>query len=69
MINIAFKKMGVEEFKLNLYFDKYKNKPLPNRNEFRKEFKKKHGNFKYLEELILMIEKYQIKKFGRTLFY
>lgn len=61
------KKLGVEEFKLNFYFNKYKDKSLPNRDDFRRIFKKTHGGFQYLEELILMIEKYQIKKYGRTL--
>lgn len=64
-------KKGVEnevnEFKLNYYFNIYKNLPLPNRDEFRKNFKKKHGKFQYLEELIVKIEQYQFKKYGMTL--
>lgn len=57
----------MEEFKLQFYFNLYKDKALPNREELRKNFKKIHGEFKYLEELILMIEKYQIKTYGCTL--
>ena len=57
----------MEEFKLNFYFNLYKDKCLPNRDTFRKNFKKEHGSFKYLEELIIEIEKYQIKKYGCTL--
>ena len=55
------------EFKLNMYFEMYKDKPLPNRDEFRKNFKKKHGKFQLLEELIYMIEKHQIGTYGETL--
>ena len=55
------------EFKLNYYFEMYKELPLPNRETFRFNFKKKHGNFQYLEELIKMIEDYQFKKYGETL--
>ena len=55
------------EFKLNMYFEMYKDLPLPNRDEFRKNFKKKHGKFQYLEELIKMIEDYQFEKYGQTL--
>lgn len=55
------------DFKLNYYFEMYKDKPLPNRVEFRKNFKKKHGKFQYLEELIIKIEKHQFKKYGMTL--
>ena len=55
------------EFKLNMYFEEYKDRSLPNRDEFRKNFKKKHGKFQYLNELIRMIETYQIKTYGQTL--
>ena len=57
----------MNDFKLEFYFNKYKDSSLPNRDEFRKKFKKEHGNFQYLEELILKIEKYQLKKYGCTL--
>lgn len=50
-----------------MYFEMYKDLPLPNRDAFRKNFKKKHGKFQYLEELIYMIEDYQIKNYGETL--
>lgn len=59
--------MSKLEFQLNMYFTEYKDKPLPNRDEFRKNFKKKHGKFQYLEELIKMIEEHQMKKYGETL--
>lgn len=55
------------DFKLNMYFEMYKDLPLPNRDEFRRRFKKKHGNFIYLNQLILDIERYQLKKYGTTL--
>ena len=57
----------MSDFKLNYYYEMYKDKPLPNRDEFRKKFKKKYGNFQYLEKLIEMIEKHQFKKYGMTL--
>lgn len=50
-----------------MYFEMYKDLPLPNRDEFRKNFKKKHGKFQYLEEVIKMIEDYQFEKYGQTL--
>lgn len=55
------------EFKLNYYFEKYKDVSIVRRNEFRQRFKKENGEFRYLEELILMIERYQIKKYGASL--
>lgn len=55
------------EFKLNYYFEKYKDVSIVRRNDFRQRFKKENGDFKYLEELILMIERYQIKKYGTSL--
>lgn len=55
------------DFKLQFYFNLYKDKGMPNRAEFRNNFKKSHGEFAYVEELIIMIERYQIKKYGCTL--
>ena len=55
------------DFKLKMFFAMYSDVPLPTRREFRDNFKKKHGEFQYLEELIIMIEKFQIKKYGTTL--
>lgn len=55
------------DFKLRMYFEMYKDLPLPNREKFRYNFKKKHGKYQYLEELIKKIEKHQIKKYGTTL--
>lgn len=56
------------EFKLNLYFNLYKDAPLIQRNDFRKKFIKKYGKFECLEELIFMIEQYQIETYGSTLY-
>lgn len=56
-----------EEFKLQFYYNLYKNSPVGSREKFRERFRKKHGKFKYLPELILMIEKYQVEKFGKTI--
>ena len=57
----------MNEFKLDFYFEMYKDTTIINRSKFRHKFIKKHGKFQYLPELILMIEKYQIKKYGTTI--
>lgn len=59
--------MVSEEFKLNLYFNMYKDCPIGSRDNFRVLFRKKHGKFQYLPELIVMIERYQVEKFGMTI--
>ena len=59
--------MVSEEFKLQFYFNLYKDYPIGSRDSFREMFRKKHGKFTYLPELIIMIERYQIKKHGATL--
>lgn len=56
------------EFKLEFYFNLYKDRPISTREEFRIKFKKTHGEFEYINELLVMIEKYQIKKYGTTLY-
>ena len=55
------------EFKLNMYFEEYKDTSVCKTSEFKKDFIKKHGEFPLLNELIIMIQKYQIKKYGSTL--
>lgn len=57
----------MNDFKFNYYLTLYKDKTMINRNEFRKNFRKKHGNYKYIEELIIAIENHQFKKYGQTL--
>lgn len=59
--------MVTEDFKLNLYFNIYKDYPIGSRDSFRQMFIKKNGRYHYLPELILMIEKYQQEKFGMTI--
>lgn len=54
-------------FKLNYYYHKYKDTPLPNSDEFRMRFKRDEGKFPYLNELIVMIINYQVKTYGCTL--
>ena len=58
----------MEDFKLQFYFNLYKDKAMITRNLFRVEFIKRHGEFKYLEELIRMIEDYQIVGQGKYYF-
>lgn len=55
------------DFKLNYYYYKYRNTPLPTSDIFRTTFRKKNGKFPYINELILMINIYQVKKYGETL--
>lgn len=59
--------MVTEDFKLQLYFNMYKEYPVGSRDSFRAMFMKKHGRFHYLPELILMIERYQRDKYGITI--
>lgn len=58
----------MEDFKLQFYFNLYKDKSMINRSLFRTKFIKRHGDFKYLEELIRNIEDYQFNKYGETLY-
>ena len=55
------------EFKLNYYFEKYKEYPLSSISKFKSEFNKENENFELLNELIVMIQRYQIKKYGEVL--
>ena len=48
----------MEDFKLQFYFNLYKDKAMITRSLFRVEFIKRHGEFKYLEELIDKLEEY-----------
>ena len=52
------------EFKLNYYFEVFKDAPFDNRKKFRERFIKKFGKFQFLEELIIIVKRYQIKKYG-----
>ena len=52
------------DFKLNYYFEKLKDTSFVSRQEFREMFKKKYGKFQHVNDLIMMIETYQIKKYG-----
>lgn len=61
--------MAEMDFKLKLYFIMYKDSPIIRRSYFKNKFIKKHGKFKYLPELIYMIEKYQLKKFNNLIDY
>ena len=57
----------MNDFKFNYYLNLYKDKSMGNRNEFRKNFRKKHGKYNDIEKLIVAIEKYQFDKYGQTL--
>lgn len=52
------------EFKLNYYFEILKDEAFDSRKIFKEKFIKKYGKFEYLKELIIMVENYQINKFG-----
>ena len=55
------------DFKLNYYFEMLKDKPFKNAKVFKSKFVKQYGNFEYLNELVIMITNYQIKKYGYSL--
>lgn len=55
------------EFKLNYYFELYKETSILSNENFKMKFIKKHGDFKYLNELVIMINRYQVKKYGTNL--
>ena len=65
----ANKKEQYEKFLLMLYFKMYKDFPSASTMEFRRYFKSKHGDFKYLDELIVMINKYQVEHYEQTLVF
>ena len=55
------------EFKLEYYFNLYKDSVVVSTAKFKDVFIKKHGDFELLPELINMIQKYQYKKYGNLL--
>ena len=55
------------EFKLNYYFEKYKDSSMISITNFKREFTKREGKFDLLNELIKMIYDYQLKKYGECL--
>lgn len=55
------------EFKLNYFYNLYKDISIICTSDFKKMFKEKHGDFKYINELIVMIQKYQFKTYGDLL--
>ena len=52
------------EFKLNYYFEKYKESCVLSARIFKDRFKKENGDFELINELVIMIQKYQYKKYG-----
>lgn len=57
------------EFKLNYYFEKYKDTCIISTSKFKDIFKKENGEFSLLSELIVMIQRYQYKKYGNLIPY
>jgi hypothetical protein len=56
------------EFKLQFYFNLLKDKRSRNRQYFKALFEVKYGEFDKIDELINMIEEYQINKYGTMLY-
>lgn len=52
------------EFKLNYYFEKYKDTCIVSVTKFKEKFIKKEGEFELLNELCIMIQRYQYDKYG-----
>lgn len=51
------------EFKLQYYFEEYKESNIISYTKFKEDFKKKHKDFILLKELYIMIQKYQINNY------
>lgn len=52
------------EFKLNYYFEKYKDNCVISLSKFRDRFIKENGDFPLINEVFIMIQKYQYKNYG-----
>lgn len=52
------------EFKLNLYFEKYKEESIISYTNFKKKFNDENEHFTLFNELFNMIKEYQFKKYG-----
>ena len=52
------------EFKLNLYFEKYKEESVISYTDFKKKFNDENEPFILFNELFNMIKEYQLKKYG-----
>lgn len=52
------------EFKLNYYFEKYKDSCVISLSKFRDRFIKENGDFPLINEVFIMIQKYQYKNYG-----
>ena len=52
------------EFKLNYYFEMYKDKCVISSTKFKDCFIKRHGDFELLNELFIMIQRYQLETYG-----
>lgn len=55
------------EFKLNYYFELLKDTPAVSASRFKDEFVRKYGKFELLNELVIMIQRYQLNKYGNLL--
>lgn len=52
------------EFKLNYYFEKYKDSCVISLPKFREKFIKESGEFPLINEVFIMIQRYQYKNYG-----
>lgn len=59
----------MDDFKLNYYFNLYKDSPVSSRHNFRGFFNKQNGQYDKIQILIEKIEKYQINKYGKLLVF
>ena len=59
--------MSMLEFKLNYYFELYKDTCIIKTTLFKELFRKEHGDFPLLNELVVMIQRYQHQKYGELL--
>ena len=64
-----YKKDILISFLYKLYFEMYKDFPVTSTEEFRRFFKRKHGEFILLNDLVRDLQNYQIKKHGQTIVF
>ena len=56
--------MTNEEFKMNVYFEKYKECEMMSVYYFKKHFYEKEGKYYKIDDLVRKIQRYQINKYG-----
>lgn len=61
-----YREFTMLEFKLNLYFYLMRDNSFKNNQEIKFYFQRHYGYFELLNELVIMISRYQVNKWGQT---